>query len=206
MYQIFKAIKYPLITLILTSGFGGDKVKYSGYYIGKSGVDLVDKRALTTGNNGVETFTPAHYKAQTKPYRITNTQMKRRLFIPQKHYEYSEVGEASYYGGADKIFHGKKTATGEIFSKNKLSAAHRTLPIPCVVKVTNLENGKSLVLKVTDRGPYVKPHKRIIDVSEKAAKLLGFHKKGTTKVRVETLVDESLDLFKKKKQRRSRIV
>lgn len=112
-------------------------------------------------------------------------------YNPQQHYEYAESGIASYYGGRDK-FHGKKTATAEVFNTHALTAAHKTLPLPSVVLVTNLENGRSLKLKVNDRGPFVVG--RIIDVSQKASQLLGFYREGTAKVKVECLVMESLAL------------
>lgn len=123
-----------------------------------------------------------------KPYVIRN-----RLYYPQTNYQYDEQGYASWYG---TIFDKEKTAMGVIFHKNNLSAAHRTLPLPSVVIVTNLENGKSLKLVVTDRGPYFMTRSRIIDVSEQAAKLLGFHKKGVTKVRVTCLPEESKKIAK----------
>ena len=100
-------------------------------------------------------------------------------YYPKEQPDYDETGIASWYGGD---FHGHRTANGEIFDANGLTAAHPTLPMPVNVRVTNLENGKSLVLRVNDRGPF--SHKRIIDVSARAAQLLGFYGKGTAKVRV----------------------
>lgn len=132
------------------------------------------------------TCTPAPKKATSRPYQI-----KGVWYHPQPHYEYEEEGTASYYGGSD-VFHGRPTATGELFDMNEVSAAHKTLPLPCVAEVTNLENGRQIQLKVNDRGPFVEG--RIIDVSRRVAQLLGFDKKGTTKVRVRTLVPESLVL------------
>lgn len=123
-------------------------------------------------------------RGYNKPYQI-----KGDWYHPQKSYEYSEVGIASHYGHKDG-FHGKKTSTGERFSAYGLTAAHPTVAIPSIVRVTNLENGRSLELEVIDRGPFVKG--RIIDVSSKAAKLLGFYEKGLAKVRVESLVDKSI--------------
>lgn len=99
-----------------------------------------------------------------------------------KHDAYAKIGNASWYGGA---FQGKRTAGGEIFDKDKLTAAHRTMPLPSYARVTNLKNGISLIVRVNDRGPYI--HNRIIDVSQKAAQLLGYHRSGLTKVRVEYL-------------------
>lgn len=103
-------------------------------------------------------------------------------YYPKEQPDYDETGIASWYG-AD--FHGHRTANGEIFDVNGLTAAHPTLPMPVNVRVTNLENGKSLVLRVNDRGPF--KHGRIIDVSKRAAQLLGFYGKGTAKVRVTYL-------------------
>ncbi len=116
-----------------------------------------------------------------KPYKIMG-----KKYYPKEDYSYSEVGMASWYG---KDFHAKTTANGEKYDMNSLTAAHRTLPLPSIVKVTNLENGRSLVLRVNDRGPYAKG--RIIDVSKRASQLLGFHTQGTTKVRVEVMAKES---------------
>lgn len=91
-----------------------------------------------------------------------------------------EVGLASYYHAK---FEGKMTASGEIHDNDELTAAHRSLPFGSYLKVTNLSNMKSVVVRVTDRGPFRK--KRVVDVSESAADLLGFIQKGVTKVRVE---------------------
>ncbi len=130
--------------------------------------------------------TPAPQKATSKPYQI-----KGVWYYPQPHYEYDETGIASYYGGGD-VFHGRPTATGEIFDKNEVTAAHKTLPLPCIAVVTNLDNGRQIQLKINDRGPFIEG--RIIDVSRRTAQLLGFENKGTAKVRVQTLVPESLAL------------
>jgi len=116
-----------------------------------------------------------------KPYKIFGT-----TYYPEEDYSYSEVGIASWYGSD---FHNKKTANGERYDMNTLTAAHRTLPLPSIVKVTNLENGRSLVLRVNDRGPYAK--NRIIDISKRGAQLLGYQTQGTAKVRVELLEKES---------------
>jgi len=103
-------------------------------------------------------------------------------YYPKEQPDYDETGVASWYGGD---FHGHRTANGEVFDANGLTAAHPTLPMPVNVRVTNLENGKSLVLRVNDRGPFRRG--RIIDVSERAAQLLGFYGKGTANVRVTYL-------------------
>lgn len=91
-------------------------------------------------------------------------------------------GQASWYG---KKFHGKRMANGKRFDMRKLTAAHRTLPFGTKVRVTNLANGRKVIVTITDRGPYAK--NRVIDVSKRAAKDLGFVKAGVTHVRVEVL-------------------
>jgi rare lipoprotein A len=95
-------------------------------------------------------------------------------------------GEASWYGPG---FHGKKTASGEIFDQEKLTAAHKTLPLGTIAKVTNLENGNTVEVEITDRGPYV--GQRIIDVSYAAADRLGFVESGIAPVRIELLRRET---------------
>lgn len=116
-----------------------------------------------------------------KPYQIDGV-----WYYPQEDFNYVEEGVSSWYG---PTFHGKSTANGETYDMMDLTAAHRTLPMPSVVRVTNMENGRSLVVRVNDRGPFAR--NRIIDVSKRAAQLLGFHEQGTTRVRVEILADES---------------
>lgn len=120
---------------------------------------------------------PAGVYKVGNPYQINGT-----WYYPHVQPDYDETGIASWYGPK---FHGKRTADGEIFNSWALTAAHRTLPMPVNVRVTNLENGRSLVLRVNDRGPYAKG--RIIDVSERAAQLLGFWRQGTARVRVKYL-------------------
>jgi rare lipoprotein A len=93
---------------------------------------------------------------------------------------YQQIGTASWYGPG---FHGRKTASGTRFDQRKLTAAHRKLPLGSEVKVTNLDNGKSVTVKITDRGPHKKG--RVIDVSKAAAKRLGMVDDGVTKVRIE---------------------
>jgi rare lipoprotein A len=95
---------------------------------------------------------------------------------------YRETGVAAWYG---KDFHGKKTASGETFDMNALTAAHRTLPLGTMIRVTNLDNFKSIKVRVNDRGPFVR--NRILDLSLGAAKELGFIAQGTARVKIETL-------------------
>jgi len=116
-----------------------------------------------------------------EPYQIDG-----KWYYPKEDYSYRETGVASWYGDE---FHGRFTANGEIFNMNAVSAAHRTLPMPSVVRITNLENGRSMVVRVNDRGPFAKD--RIIDLSHRGANLLGFAAKGTARVKVEILEPES---------------
>jgi rare lipoprotein A len=110
-----------------------------------------------------------------KPYTVGG-----RVYVPEEDTEYREEGMASWYGDD---FHGRLTANGEVFDMASLTAAHPTLPMPCYARVTNLSNGKSLIVRVNDRGPY--HGNRLIDVSNKAAELLEFKGNGVARVRVE---------------------
>jgi rare lipoprotein A len=110
-----------------------------------------------------------------KPYQVGG-----RTYVPQENTHYRAEGLASWYGDD---FHGRLTANGEVFDMTSITAAHPTLPLPCYVRVTNTGNGKSLVVRVNDRGPY--HGNRIIDVSHRAATLLGFQNNGVARVRVE---------------------
>lgn len=103
-----------------------------------------------------------------------------RTYVPADNRTYRMEGLASWYG---EDFHGRQTANGEVFDMNSLSAAHATLPMPTYVRVTNLENNRSVIVRVNDRGPYHAD--RIIDVSVKTAQLLGFYSTGVARVRVE---------------------
>jgi rare lipoprotein A len=109
-----------------------------------------------------------------EPYQVDG-----QWYAPQEDPAYDRKGLASYYA-AD--FHGRQTSNGEVFDMWSLSAAHPTLPLPSYVYVTNLENGRTLLLRVNDRGPY--SNSRVIDVSRAAARYLGFERQGTARVRV----------------------
>ena len=115
------------------------------------------------------------------PYQIGGV-----WYYPKEEWDYTETGIASWYGPG---FHGRSTANGEVFDENDVTAAHRTLPLPSVVRVTNLSNGRSLVVRVNDRGPFA--HGRIIDLSRRSAQLLGMEAQGTAKVRVEVMPEDS---------------
>ena len=116
-----------------------------------------------------------------RPYQINGI-----TYIPQDHYDYDEEGVASWYGPG---FHQRPGSCGSIYDQHALTAAHKTLPIPSVVEVTNVDNGRKIKLVINDRGPFVDT--RIIDLSKKAAEELGTHGKGLGKVRVRTIPSES---------------
>lgn len=123
------------------------------------------------------------------PYAISGV-----AYFPQNYVDFEEVGVASWYG-AD--FRGKYTANGEIYDNQAMTAAHPTLPLPSMVRVTNLRNGRTAIVRVNDRGPFSKD--RIIDVSEKAADELGFKEFGTTKVYIQLLRDDTEEMIRKLK-------
>lgn len=113
---------------------------------------------------------------------VDTTGWSRKQIESIKKHPQTQIGIASYYG---KKFHKKRTANGEIFNMYKVSAAHKSYPLGTKVRVTNLENGKSIKLVINDRGPFVKG--RIIDLSYKAARKLDFVNQGTTKVRINVI-------------------
>jgi rare lipoprotein A len=124
------------------------------------------------------------------PYKVGKPyQVKGVWYYPQPDYDYDESGIASWYGPG---FNAEQTANGEVYNENDLTAAHKTLPMPTLVRVTNLENGRSIVVRINDRGPFV--NNRIIDMSRRGAQLLGFEQNGTAKVRVQVLAEESMTL------------
>src|SRR3979490_3421868 len=118
-----------------------------------------------------------------KPYTVAG-----RVYVPEEGTRYREEGLASWYGND---FHGRLTANGEVFDMASLTAAHPTLPMPCYARVTNLSNGKSLIVRINDRGPY--HGNRLIDVSNKSAELLEFKGNGVARVRVEYVARAPLE-------------
>ena len=123
-----------------------------------------------------------HFKVG-QPYKINGT-----WYHPEFVTAYEAIGIASWYGSP---YHGRLTANGELYDMHALTAAHPTLQLPSVVRVTNLENGRSLVLRVNDRGPFLKG--RLIDLSQAAARELGFERQGLARVHVVYLGTARLD-------------
>lgn len=117
------------------------------------------------------------------PYQIAG-----QWYVPRVEPDYDRVGIASWYGSD---FHGRKTANGEIYDMHALTAAHPTLPLPSLAYVTNLETGRTILVRINDRGPYA--HGRLIDLSRRSAEELGFATRGLSKVRVRYAGPAPLD-------------
>ncbi|MDP0299197.1 septal ring lytic transglycosylase RlpA family protein [Glaesserella parasuis] len=158
----------------------------------------VKKKAVSSNTKSTKTTVPSDNQTK-KLYGVKGADLERvKISNNQKSYQekgtthtvmgkeasrqYSEVGTASYY--ADK-FHGRRTASGEIFDKNGYTAAHKTLALGSYALITNLRNGKKVIVRINDRGPFSKT--RIIDLSKGAAKVIGMVGAGTAKVRVEAM-------------------
>ena len=154
---------------------------------GKFGAQLDPKYGVATSPRVVEDGRPVPkgggvYRVG-KPYQVAG-----RTYVPEENPRYRAEGLASWYGDD---FHGRLTANGEVFDKNAITAAHPTLPIPSYVRVTNLSNRRSLIVRINDRGPY--HDDRVIDVSKKSADLLGFRDNGIARVRVEYIGSAPLE-------------
>lgn len=130
------------------------------------------------------TGTPYRAYMVGQPYQISG-----RWYEPREDLRYDRTGTASWYG-AD--FHGRRTANGETYDMNAMTAAHTTLPLPTIVRVTNLDNGRSVVVRVNDRGPFVDD--RIIDMSRAGARALEFENRGLARVRVTVLREATLQI------------
>lgn len=154
---------------------------------------------LCVGSNNIDLFeimpTINKYKSNNQQFAITPVANKKvgshSYVVRGKRYQtlssssikkFTQTGIASWYGPG---FHGKRTANGEIYNQNAMTAAHKTLPLSTVVKVTNLENKKSIIVRINDRGPYY--GNRILDLSKKAAEMLGVSKRGTAKIKLEVV-------------------
>jgi rare lipoprotein A len=145
--------------------------------------------ACTSTKESAKTAAPAQVQ-QRGYYKVGNPyEVEGVRYVPREDYAYDESGVGSWYGPG---FHAKYTANGEVYDQNEVTAAHKTLPLPSLVRVTNLDNGRQLVVRVNDRGPFVAG--RIIDLSKRSAQLLGVEKVGTAKVRVQILPKESQTL------------
>ena len=172
-----KAIRYvALATLIApmiaacASGGTGATVKRAAFTSSEYGVGVSPRvsRSANPPKGG------GRYQVG-KPYTV-----RGKVYTPAEQPDYVASGGASWYGSD---FHGRRTANGEIFSANAITGAHPTLPLPSYVRVTNAENGRSVIVRVNDRGPYMPG--RIMDLSHRAAEMLGYVNKGHTEITAE---------------------
>ena len=142
------------------------------------------------GSHIIKKINPSTYASHTGDFKVGSSyKIKGKRYTPKETYNYKQTGIASWYG---PNFHGKLTANGEIYNQNDLTAAHNTLQLPSIIRVTNLENGKSVILRVNDRGPFA--HSRILDLSSRAADLLDVKRKGTARIKLQVLGDESREV------------
>lgn len=162
-------------------------VALTAYVAGCAEINLLSHAIKESLPDGEEIQGEGGLYGSSGAYKIGNPyQIAGSWYRPAVDYGYDETGIASWYG---PNFHGKQTANGERYDMNTLTAAHRTLPLPSIVRVTNLENGRSIIVRVNDRGPFAKG--RIIDMSKLAAERLDMISKGTARVRVRILPRES---------------
>lgn len=165
----------PKKVRLVQSSHINDKTKFSSKEFGVRGSPRVTRSKRVRKGGG--------YYRVGKPYKI-----RGKWYKPKLEERYVRTGVASWYG---PNFHGRLTANGEIYDQYSLSAAHPTMPLPSYARVTNLENGSSVVVRVNDRGPYA--HGRLIDLSAKAAELLNYQEKGVARVKVKYLGRARMD-------------
>ncbi len=188
MRWIFKINRIP-ISCLKPGGCSQDKVvgsrvKNACHILGLLGVTLLAGCSTSHTPCGDALKAKRGSYKVGKPYRI-----KGVLYTPFETFDFEETGLASWYGPG---FHMKTTANMEIFDQHKISAAHKTLQLPCMVEVKNLDNGRVLQMRVNDRGPFYAG--RIIDLSRRAAELLGVLRPGKARVHIRVLKEESLRL------------
>ena len=171
-----------LLCLTLAACSGSDLVpvkakkgKFDPKYGVSASVRVANKKSEFRKGGG-------HYKIG-KPYKVAG-----KRYVPKDQPGYNKTGKASWYGDD---FHGRLTANGEIFDMNTLTAAHPTLPLPSYARVTNLKNGRSVIVRINDRGPYA--HRRIIDLSKRTAEVLDFKNDGIANVRVKYIGKARMD-------------
>ena len=164
------ADRHKILQVIVFAGMLGGPLMVSGCAEAQFGTHVAKSIGATGATGG------GIYKIGN-PYKVDGD-----WYYPAENEEYDNEGIASWYG---PNFHGKPTANGEVFDQNLITAAHPTLPMPIYARVTNLENGRSLVVRINDRGPFVSD--REIDLSRRSAELLGYINKGTARVRVQYL-------------------
>ena len=197
--------KYFLLALIFFTSCAGENEDRRNVRFGEH-VNKIDARYVKPSESmqaGIpksnlerqfeKQYLNTYSNSASEHFRIGDSyEVSEASYFPQKYEEFEEVGVASWYGGD---FHGKYTANGEVYNSADMTAAHPTLPLQSMVRVTNLRNGRTVIVRVNDRGPFSK--ERIIDVSEKAADELGFKGQGTTKVYIQLLRDDTDAMMKR---------
>lgn len=182
MDPILKHLK--LLAIVLATGMlASCGSANNGRYYDRDGPPSAYGHAKALGADSVELKVEQPHKWANRPYKV----MGKRYYPVTGDKATVEVGVASWYG---KQFHGKKTAIGEKYDMYALSAAHPTMELPSYARVTNLNNGRSVIVRVNDRGPFV--NSRIIDMSYAAAVKLGYQKQGTARVRVERITRKAI--------------
>lgn len=149
-----------------------------------TGCTMIGSAGVSTPVDGLGGGTPLAEAPSRGGNMVEYEQGGRTYRVLDSSAGYDERGIASWYG---EYFHGRPTSSGETFDMNAPSAAHRTLPLPAWVRVTNLSNGRAVLLRVNDRGPFADPDRRILDVSYAAAVQLGMVESGTAPVRVQAV-------------------
>lgn len=172
-----------LATVALTAFLASCATSNTGKFYDRDGPPVVGGQLRAMGASKVKLKVEKPHKAANRPYTV----MGKRYHPITGDKPMTQVGTASWYG---KQFHGKKTSIGETYDMYELSAAHPTMELPSFAKVTNLKNGRSIIVRVNDRGPFL--HGRIIDLSYAAAVKLGYQKQGTAKVRVERITRKDI--------------
>jgi rare lipoprotein A len=174
-----KLRRSALIKVVMLAGLTGFCLSACASVTPETG-GLARSAYLTPYGQGRHNYAAARNQPSAPRYKLGGPYQAGGVwYVPADQPDYDEVGLASWYGDA---FNGKPTADGELFDMNGVSAAHATLPLPCIVEVTNLDNGKSIHVRINDRGPFHPG--RIIDLSRGGAKALGYYQKGTARVRV----------------------
>lgn len=184
------ALSLLLATCLMGSATAGNNVVYFST-LSSNNADAINElintkqAAASINDNLSDTTAIAEDIPEAEPFVQSNlkyTVRGKRYTVLAAAKNFKQTGLASWYG---KDFHGRKTASGEEYDMHELTAAHKTLPIPCYARVTNQENGKSVIVKINDRGPF--HSSRILDVSKSAAKKLGMLKTGTAKIKLEVI-------------------
>lgn len=170
-------------TVGLTALLASCATSNSGKYYDRDGPPVVGGQLRAMSASKVKLKVEKPHKAANRPYTV----MGKRYYPVTGDKPMTQVGTASWYG---KQFHGRKTSIGETYDMYELTAAHPTMELPSYAKVTNLKNGRSIIVRVNDRGPFL--HGRIIDLSYAAAVKLGYQKAGTARVRVERITRKDI--------------